>query len=141
MARENLKDIRFDIHLYWTWSNMRKRCDYTEGKDAKNYVDRGISYDPSWKSFRKFYEDMGATYARGLSLDRIDNNKGYSVDNCRWATRTQQNNNTRANRKITIRGMTKTLSEWSKESKVKPSTVRQRYYVYGWEAEKALGFL
>ena len=86
------------------------------------------------------YEDMASSWKQGLTLDRIDNDGNYSKENCRWADRKTQNNNTRRNRYITINGVTKTLSEWCEHSSLKSSTIRQRYYVYKWSIEKSLGF-
>lgn len=124
-------------HLKWAWANMKKRCN-KQTKDAHRYLDRGISYDPKWESLAGFCADMATTYKTGLSLDRIDNDKGYSADNCRWATPKEQSNNTARNRQITIGDETKTLAQWCDESPVKSSTIRQRFYVYGWPIEKAL---
>lgn len=126
--------------IYWTWSNMKRRCTDTNGKDASRYVNRGIGYDPKWESFKQFETDMLPTYKAGLTLDRIDNNKGYSPQNCRWATVKQQSNNTNRNRIFTINGITRTLAEWINTTNLKSSTVRQRVYVYKWPIEKSLGF-
>lgn len=124
-------------HLKWAWQNMKKRCNRPT-KDAHRYIGRGIGYDPKWEAFEGFYKDLASRYKPGLSLDRIDNNKGYSADNCRWATAKEQSNNTGRNRIIELNGKTKTLAQWCDESEVKSSTIRQRYYVYGWSIEKAL---
>lgn len=127
--------------LYLAWMNMRRRCKGDKNmKDSHKYVERGIGYDERWESFDNFYEDMASTYKEGLSLDRVDNNKGYSQQNCRWATPKQQANNTSRNRRFTINGVTKTLSQWVDTTELKPSTVRQRLYVYKWPIEKSLGF-
>lgn len=125
------------LHLKWAWSNMKRRCN-TITKDAHRYVGRGISYDPKWESLAGFLEDMAKDYKLGLSLDRKDNDKGYSKDNCRWATPKEQANNTGRNRLIEINGETKTLAQWCDESPVKRSTIKQRFYVYHWSIEKAL---
>lgn len=124
-------------HLKWAWSNMKRRCT-KQTKDAHRYIGRGISYDPKWESLAGFCADMANTYEIGLSLDRIDNDKGYSADNCRWTTSKEQANNTGRNRLITLNGETKTLAQWCDLSEVKPSTIRQRFYVYGWSIEKSL---
>ena len=126
--------------LYLAWMNMRRRCNGDKHtKDSHVYVMRGITYDPSWENFDNFYKDMATTYKEGLSLDRIDNDKGYSPSNCRWATPKEQANNTSRNRKFTIKGVTKNLAQWIDESGLKSSTVRQRFYVYKWPIEKSLG--
>lgn len=125
--------------LYLAWMNMRRRCNGDKHiKDSQHYVERGITYSESWKSFDNFYKDMASTYKEGLSLDRIDNNKGYSKENCRWATPKEQANNTSRNRLFTINGVTKTLALWIDEVGVKSSTVRQRFYGLGWDIERSL---
>lgn len=127
--------------FYLAWMNMRRRCNGDKHmKDSQHYVDRGIKYCEEWNDFKNFFNDMSETYIEGLSLERIDNNVGYSKKNCRWATSKEQANNTMRNRRITINGITKNLSQWIEESGINSSTVRQRFYVYKWPIEKSLGF-
>ena len=71
---------------------MKKRCDDRKNHAYKFYGGKGISYPKSWKSFENFLNDMGEK-PEEKSLDRIDNNKGYSKQNCRWATMAEQNRN------------------------------------------------
>lgn len=82
-----------------SWQCMKKRC-RPEDKLAQYYYERGISYCLDWEFFTNFYRDMWGTWQDGLVLDRKDNDKGYSKDNCRWATR-QQNSRNRTNSRLT----------------------------------------
>jgi hypothetical protein len=98
---------------------MRVRCASTKG-----YVDRGITVCPRWQeSFENFLADMGER-PEGMTLDRIDNDKGYSPENCRWATKQQQVRNTRSNVRITYEGRTQTMTEWAEELGIKISTLQ-----------------
>ena len=72
-----------------------------------------------------------------MSLDRIDNNKGYGPDNCKWATRIEQGRNTRTCHPVTFEGATKTISEWAEEYGIGKSTLSQRIR-NGWDIERAL---
>lgn len=126
-------------NFYYAWSNMRRRCNEPDNKDARNYSERGIGYDPRWDSFKKFTDDMFNGYIKGLSLDRIDNSKGYSKSNCRWATQKTQCNNKRNNRNITMHGITKNFTQWCELYNVRGSKSKSRYYCYGWSIEETLG--
>lgn len=117
---------------------MKSRCDNPKVPEYKNYGGRGISYDKSWSYFENFYRDMVGGYQENLTLDRIDNDGNYEPSNCRWATRTEQSNNTRRNRYITFKGRTLTINQWAREIGVKRSAVAQRFYVYKWPVEKCL---
>lgn len=124
--------------MYQSWCKMKSRCNNPNNPAYKNYGARGIKVCDRWQDFDKYIEDMGHR-PEGMTLERIDNDKGYYPENCRWATKAEQNRNTRKNRHFTLDGVTKILSDWVKESDVKPSTVYQRYYVYKWPIDKALG--
>ena len=87
---------------YTAWEAMRKRCIDESGSNYRNYGSRGISVCDRWNhSYRKFLEDMGRRPTDKHSIDRIDNDKGYSPDNCRWATVDEQLANRRNTRWIT----------------------------------------
>jgi hypothetical protein len=80
---------------YNSWAMMKKRCLNPNCKDYPNYGGRGITLDPRWHSFAEFYSEMGPKPAAGYTLERKDSNKGYSAQNCVWATRTEQVRNRR----------------------------------------------
>lgn|GEM_PF-7073678 len=75
---------------------MIKRCEDPQNEDYKNYGGRGITVDPRWKDFNVFLKEVGMRPSKFHSLDRIDNDKGYFKENCRWATSSEQNKNRRA---------------------------------------------
>lgn len=80
---------------YRTWNHMVQRCNNSNEDNYKNYGGRGITVCERWvQSFDNFYADMGDR-PQGTSLDRIDVNKGYYTENCRWASRALQNINQR----------------------------------------------
>lgn len=84
-----------DTRQYQTWADMKTRCDNIKHKWYPEYGGRGIGYQESWKSFESFWEDMKDTYEENLTLDRIDNELGYSKENCRWAEANIQSHNQR----------------------------------------------
>ncbi len=81
--------------IYRAWQNMIGRCENESLPNYPNYGGRGIKVCERWKVFVNFLEDMGEP-GHGLSIDRIDNSKGYEPGNCRWATPAQQAQNKRS---------------------------------------------
>lgn len=81
--------------LYSTWNNMLNRCYSEKDRGYKNYGGRGIGVAPSWWEFETFIKDMGERPSQTHSIDRVNNDLGYSRYNCRWATKSEQCDNRR----------------------------------------------
>ena len=123
---------------YEIWQGMRKRCTNPNTRAYKYYGGRGIKVCERWMdSFESFFADMGKRPSPTHSIDRIDNDKDYSPDNCRWATKTEQSRNQRRNHLLTLGGETLTLAEWAERHQQKYSVVLFRL-AHGWDAWKAL---
>jgi hypothetical protein len=93
---------------------MRNRCGNPRHPSYPNYGGRGITVCDRWlASFEAFLQDLGPRPSSRHSLDRIDNDGNYEPGNCRWATTSLQNRNSRQNVRISYLGRTLTLCEWS----------------------------
>lgn len=125
--------------LYDVYYAMRRRCLNTKCKDYKNYGGRGITICDEWlKGFCAFQRwALSNGYCKGLTLERIDNSKGYSPLNCKWATRYEQSRNTRVNAVYTHNGKTQNVAEWSRQTGIKAVTICTRLS-RGWSIERAL---
>lgn len=122
--------------IYGVWRSMRSRCENPNVKAYSDYGARGITVCERWHDFANFYADMGDCPA-GMTLDRIDNDCGYSPNNCRWASRTEQSRNQRGLRMMTAFGATRSMGEWSELTGIKLSTIWNRIKL-GWSDEEAL---
>lgn len=121
---------------YHTWQGMRNRCSNPNGLDYAYYGGRGITFDPRWHSFAAFLADMGEP-PQGTTLDRKDNSLGYSKDNCRWATRTEQANNQRNNVRIEYEGKFYRIQEIAEIHGISYDAVRYRRNK-GWSPEQLI---
>lgn len=112
-----------------TWYSMCDRCNNPDCHAYPNYGGRGIKVCDRWNcgidGFYNFLEDMGSR-PKGTTLDRIDVNGDYCPENCRWADNIVQQNNRRDNRLMTIRGETKTVTQWAREYGISVPTVFSR---------------
>lgn len=106
------------------WYNIKERCFNPKNPNYKNYGAKGITVCERWLVFENFYQDMGIP-GIGLSVDRIDNTKGYSPENCRWATNREQALNKSTSVNLTwMGGKTQSLREWCEEYN------KQAYHIY-----------
>ncbi|MBA2878048.1 putative transcriptional regulator [Anoxybacillus kamchatkensis] len=116
--------------IYGIWNNMKDRCYNTNNEAFERYGGKGISVCDSWKNdFSEFYKwAMENGYREDLTIDRIDNKKGYSPENCRWATTKEQSNNRENVHEVTYKGKTQTLSEWADELNIPYEVLYKRFY-------------
>jgi hypothetical protein len=116
---------------YQVWRSMLKRCDDVHNH---NYGGRGIKVCNRWRSFQKFYEDMGCC-PEGLTIERVNNNGHYTPTNCIWATQKEQGNNRRGNISIKWKGLTLTIAQWSEKLSLNRQTLYWRAR-QGWRSQK-----
>jgi hypothetical protein len=124
---------------YRTWSGMVNRAtsEVSSAKDYPKYRGRGIKVCDRWRVFENFLSDMGRKPTPSHSLDRIDNDGSYCPENCRWATRSEQQRNTRSNRLLTYKGETRCLTEWAEVKGVRRHVLNNRVRL-GWTTEQIL---
>ena len=99
-------------HIYKLWNSMRQRCDNPNVRLYEHYGGRGIKVCRRWEKFENFFADMGLPPI-GHSLERKNNDRGYSKANCVWAPRHVQNNNTSRTIRITYQGRTRSAKQWA----------------------------
>jgi len=124
---------------YNIWRHMNSRCGNTKAKHYASYGGRGIKVCARWQGkegFSNFVIDMGECPA-GMSIERIDNNAGYSPDNCKWATPKEQANNKRTTLWIEYKGVIKNLTQWADFLGIGFATLWVRLYQLGWSIDKA----
>lgn len=114
------------LDFYRRWSDMKYRCSNPNLAAYKHYGARGITVCERWQTFANFYADMYPTYVKGMQIDRIDNNKGYSPENCRWATSKQNNRNRRSNVTLDTPQGKMVLSEAAEHFGIRPDTLWHR---------------
>jgi hypothetical protein len=112
--------------LYQTWRDMRDRCLNPNSKPWKHYGGRKITICPEWDSYERFVADMGPKPTPQHTLDRKNNDLGYSKDNCRWATRKEQQHNQTVTRKVTIEGIEYIAVELAQKHGIKTDTIVER---------------
>ena len=123
--------------LYSVWQGMKDRCNNQKSNAYKDYGGRGIKICEEWNDFKTFMDDMGPR-PFGYTLERMDNDSGYGVDNCKWATRATQANNQRSNHIIEYDGAKMTATQWSEKLGGNKALVRHRINTYGWDHIRAV---
>lgn len=132
-----------ETRFYGVWRGIKDRCNNSNMKEYKNYGGRGIKC--LWKTFEEFKNNMYESYQshikdfgiKDTSIERIDNNGNYCFKNCKWATKIEQNNNTRNNVFYEFNGKKQTLVNWSKEICINRLTLYNRLNRSHWSIEKA----
>jgi hypothetical protein len=131
-----------NTRIYGIYCGILSRCYNKNRKAYKDYGGRGITVCDEWldnDGFQSFYDwSMENGYSDKLSIDRIDNNKGYNPDNCRWVDRNTQANNKRNNVIVEYKGEKYTITDLAKKVNMKRGTLYRRIITKGWSVEKAV---
>lgn len=122
--------------IYRCWRNMKDRCTNPNNNSWHRYGGRGITVCERWNYFVNFIEDMGIP-ATSLQIDRIDNDKGYYKENCRWVSHKQNSRNKAGTVFLTYQGETKSLMDWAEYIGITGRDLRRRIY-RGWPVERIL---
>lgn len=126
---------------YHTWWAMMQRCYNENHQNYSRYGARGISVCEEWHDPTNFVAWANSTCGEkktGFTLDRKDNSKGYSPDNCKWSTASQQQNNRRNTLYVDFNGEKVPVSELARRYNVPVSRLRARIFEYGWPVEDAI---
>jgi hypothetical protein len=127
--------------LYTIWQAMLNRCTNPNHNRYKNYGKKGVKVFPPWiisySAFRDYVSKLDRFGEKGMTLDRIDANKGYQPGNIRWATQKEQQRNRTNNRTVEYQGRTQTISAWAEEIGLNRGTLRARIE-RGWPIDKAI---
>lgn len=131
------RDKTRSAHLYKRWYSMMRRVE-PGSKHRRIYADKGITVCPRWQSYENFKADMQDTFKPDLTLDRINNAKGYSPENCRWADWAVQANNRDVCRYYTLHDKTLTVNQWAAFSGIGIGCLRRRLNTAGWAFKDAI---
>lgn len=138
LSDRNFKHGGRNTRLYYIWCGMIERTETENQVSYKNYGGRGIKVCEEWRiSFEKFRDwALKHGYQDELTIDRIDVNGNYCPKNCKWSTAKEQARNKRNNAKITYKGKTQALAQWSEELGIRQETLWHRLNTLGWPVEK-----
>lgn len=126
-------------YIYEIWHGMKQRCLNPKSQSYPFYGGRGITICSRWlESVANFYADMGDRPTSSHTIERVNNDGNYEPMNCRWASRAEQNENTRQTVLLTFHGETLSLGKWARKIGVPRRTLSSRLGKLGWPLEKAL---
>lgn len=125
--------------IYKAWKNMLSRCEDPLHAEYEAYGGRGINVCEEWHKFFPFYcWSLKNGYSDNLTIDRTNNDKGYSPDNCRWVSQKVNSRNRRNNHRVTFNGKTLCTSEWAENIGITPQALAERLTSKLWTLEEAL---
>lgn len=137
MRRGNTKHGQHGSLTYARWKSMMQRCNPNSSRHHARYAGSGITVCDRWTEFSNFLADMGECPDKSMTLDRIDNARGYEPENCRWATKVEQNLNRSMTVLLTHDGITQSVTEWANVIGMSANTLHHRIGL-GWTAERAI---
>lgn len=141
IVKLNKKHGEKHTKLYGVWCGIRARCNNPNNKEYQRYGGRGIKCCEEWSDFVFFREWAYANgYSDGLTIDRIDNEKGYCPENCKWSNYYEQANNTSTNVFVEYNGETHTMSEWAKLLNLNYKRLHRAFRQYKYSFEKAVEY-
>ena len=131
--------------LYQIWTQMKSRCHNKNSANYRNYGMKGIQVCERWHDYKKFHEDMANSHDKHVeqygkvnrTLERTNNSKGYSPDNCKWATKKEQRRNCSQSKFYQYRGKTVTTGEISELYGISYGTIESRLH-RGWSIDKII---
>lgn len=135
----NIKHGGTKTRLYRIWAGMKQRCNYKKAINYNLYGARGVTVCDEWLNDFGIFRDWALShgYDDSLTIDRISNDMGYFPENCKWSTRSEQQNNRRCAHIVVHNGIKKTITEWCEKTGVPRNTVYTRI-IHGWNPEIAI---
>lgn len=137
MNRGNTKHGQHGSLTYARWKSMMQRCSPSSARRHVRYAVNAITVCERWKDFSNFMMDMGECPNKTMTLDRIDNARGYEPGNCRWATKVEQSLNRSMTVLLNYNGVTQSVTEWASAIGMSANTLHHRIAL-GWTVERAL---
>lgn len=126
--------------IYTIWSGMIQRCTNPKNPNHPRWGGRGITFDPRWRDFTEFLKDMGEPPSRDMTIERVDNDLNYCKENCRWATRKEQAQNTSKVRLVFIDGVRMNTLEAAEAIGISPAAIRQRMRTHRVTRQEAVDY-